>query len=86
MSPRRDPRHGRAETDQRRLPRSARRRASDGHRRPFTDTKEVIGGYALMQFASREQALEAARGFMDLHRIHWPTFVGECEVRPLEDM
>lgn len=57
--------------------------ATDG---PFTETKEVIGGYALMQFATREQAFEAARGFMDLHRIHWPAFVGECEVRPLEDM
>jgi len=53
---------------------------------PFSETKEVVGGYALMQLASREQALEAARGFMELHRIHWPTFVGECEVRPLEDM
>jgi hypothetical protein len=52
---------------------------------PFTETKEVVGGYALMQLASREQALEAARGFMDLHRIHWPSFVGECEVRPLEN-
>ncbi len=28
---------------------------------PFTETKEVIGGYALMQFASREQALDAAK-------------------------
>ena len=52
---------------------------------PFTETKEVVGGYALMQLPSREQALEAAREFMDLHRIHWPSFVGECEVRPLED-
>jgi hypothetical protein len=39
-----------------------------------------------MQLASREQALEAARGCRDLHRLHWPAFVGECEVRPLEDM
>jgi len=23
---------------------------------------------------------------MDLHRIHWPKFEGECEVRPLENM
>jgi len=21
-----------------------------------------------------------------LHRIHWPKFEGECEVRPLENM
>lgn len=22
----------------------------------------------------------------ELHRVHWPSFVAECEVRPLEDM
>jgi hypothetical protein len=29
-------------------------------------------------------ALEIAREFMDLHRVHWPQFEGESEVRPLE--
>jgi hypothetical protein len=53
---------------------------------PFTETKEVIGGYAIVQVPSREAALEVARAFMDLHRVHWPTFEGTCEVRPLEDM
>jgi hypothetical protein len=23
---------------------------------------------------------------MDLHRVHWPEFEGECEIRPFEDM
>jgi hypothetical protein len=27
---------------------------------------------------------EAHKRFMDLHRIHWPAFEGESEVRPLE--
>ena len=53
---------------------------------PFTETKEVIGGYALVEARSREHALQVAREFMDLHRIHWPAFEGECEVRPLEAM
>ena len=53
---------------------------------PFTEAKEIIGGYALIEVSSREQALEEARGFMELHRVHWPAFDGECEVRPLEDM
>jgi hypothetical protein len=53
---------------------------------PFAETKEVIGGYALVQAKSRVEALQIARQFMDLHRIHWPAFVGECEVRPLEEM
>jgi len=53
---------------------------------PFTEAKEVIGGFAIIEAASREQALDVARQFMDLHRVHWPAFEGECEVRPYEDM
>ena len=53
---------------------------------PFTEAKEVIGGYALVEVKSKEQALELARQFMELHLVHWPTFEGECEARPLEDM
>lgn len=53
---------------------------------PFTESKEVVGGYALVEVPSREEALEVARQFMELHRVHWPAFDGECEVRPLEDM
>jgi hypothetical protein len=53
---------------------------SDG---PFTETKEVIGGYALVEAKSFDEALALATRFMDLHRIHWPKFEGECEVRPL---
>jgi hypothetical protein len=52
---------------------------------PFTEAKEVIGGYAMVEFDSREEALRLARDFMDLHRVHWPEFEGECEVRPLDD-
>ena len=53
---------------------------------PFTESKEVVGGYALAEFASKEEALKMAREFMELHRVHWPEFEGECEVRPVEDM
>ena len=51
---------------------------------PFTETKELVGGYAIVEAKSREEALSFARRFMDLHRVHWPAFEGECEVRPLE--
>ena len=51
---------------------------------PFTETKEVVGGYALCEFASRDEAMKMAREFMELHRVHWPAFEGECEVRPVE--
>jgi hypothetical protein len=53
---------------------------------PFTEAKEVVGGYALVEVASRQEAMKTAREFMELHRVHWPEFQGECEVRQLEDM
>jgi hypothetical protein len=53
---------------------------------PFAETKEVIGGYALVEVDSKEKAREIAHQFMELHRQHWPEFEGESEVRPLEDM
>jgi hypothetical protein len=52
---------------------------------PFTESKEIVGGYALIDAASKEEALDLARQFMELHLKHWPTFEGECEVRPLEE-
>ena len=60
-----------------------RLKVTDG---PFTESKEVVGGYAMIEVASREEALKVAREFMELHRVHWPAFEGECEVRPVEDM
>jgi hypothetical protein len=52
---------------------------------PFAESKEVIGGYAMVEVKSKEEARELARQFMELHRVHWPAFEGECEVRPVED-
>jgi hypothetical protein len=53
---------------------------------PFTEAKEVIGGYAMVEVASKEEARKLARQFMELHRVHWPDFECECEVRPVEEM
>jgi hypothetical protein len=53
---------------------------------PFTEAKEVVGGYALVEATSDAHALEIAKQFMELHRVHWPEFVGEAQLRPLEDM
>jgi hypothetical protein len=51
---------------------------------PFTESKEIIGGYCLMEAANDEEALEIGRQFMELHRVHMPSFNGECEIRPIE--
>jgi len=52
---------------------------------PFTESKEIVGGYAIMDAKSRDEALALARRFMEIHLKHWPTFEGECEMRPLEE-
>ena len=41
---------------------------------------------AIVNANSREHAREIGERFMDLHRVHWPDFEGECEIRPFEDM
>jgi hypothetical protein len=52
---------------------------------PFTESKEIVGGYSIIDAKSREEALDLARRFMELHLKHWPTFEGECEMRPFEE-
>lgn len=52
---------------------------------PFSEAKEVVGGYALIEAATPAEATSLAQEFMELHRIHWPEFEGECELRPLEN-
>ena len=50
---------------------------------PFVETKEVIGGYAIFEFKSKEEAVAAAVEFMQLHKDFMPGWEGTCEVRAL---
>ncbi len=50
---------------------------------PFTEAKEMIGGFTILELPSKEAAIEEARKFMELHRIHWPGWEGETEVREM---
>jgi hypothetical protein len=50
---------------------------------PFTEAKEVIGGYAVFDVQTKEEAIEWTMRFMDLHRQHWPEWEGETEVRQM---
>ena len=50
---------------------------------PFTESKEIIGGWAILKTDSRAEALRMATQFMELHQQHWPEFEGECELRPM---
>ena len=52
---------------------------------PFTESKEVIGGWAILNADSKGEAVRIATEFMELHQKHWPGFEGESEVRPMFD-
>lgn len=48
---------------------------------PFVETKEVIGGFAILEAKSKEEAIELTRRFLKVHGDEWDL---ECEVRPLD--
>jgi len=52
---------------------------------PFTEAKEVIGGFAIYQVASKDEAIGWTKRFLDLHKQHWPGWEGECEIRQMFD-
>jgi hypothetical protein len=52
---------------------------------PFPESKEVIGGWAILNADSKADAIRMATEFMELHRKYWPGFEGESEVRPMFD-
>src|ERR1700676_4259014 len=44
---------------------------------PFTESKEVVGGFAILQANSKEEAIELARQFLQV------AGEGECELRQI---
>jgi hypothetical protein len=48
---------------------------------PFAESKEVVGGYAIFEYKSREEALASAVEFMDVHLKYGEGWEGECEMR-----
>ena len=48
---------------------------------PFTETKEVIGGFAILEAGSMREAIELTNRFLKIHGDTWDL---ECEVRPLD--
>ena len=53
--------------------------ATDG---PFTETKEVVGGYAILQAKDKAEALEWTKRFLQIHEEHWTV---TAEVRQIVD-
>jgi hypothetical protein len=49
---------------------------------PFTEAKEVVGGYAIVQAKSKEEAIEWGKRFVRLHGDDWKV---TSEVRQIEE-
>ena len=48
---------------------------------PFTESKEVIGGYAILETNTKEEAIELTQRFLKVHGDEWEI---ECELRQLD--
>jgi hypothetical protein len=68
----------------------ARVRAADGRLTvidgPFAETKEIIGGYAILEVRSKDEAVELGRRFLQAHvDVLGASYRGELELRQLLD-
>ena len=53
---------------------------------PFAETKELVGGFAIFDLKSKEEAVESGRKFMQIHAdILGVSYEGELEIRPMFD-
>jgi hypothetical protein len=53
---------------------------------PFTETKELVGGFAIFDLKSKEEAIQMGKDFMQVHAdILGPSYEGQLEIRPLMD-
>ncbi|MGW2588445.1 YciI family protein, partial [Streptomyces virginiae] len=50
---------------------------------PFTETKEVVGGYSLSQCKDKAEAIEWTRRFLEIHPVEWKI---SAEVREIQEM
>lgn len=53
---------------------------------PFTEAKELVGGYAILRAATKAEAIAHGKRFMALHaEVLGPSYQGELEIRQLAD-
>ena len=57
----------------------SKRLVTDG---PFAETKELVAGYAILQFTSKAEAIEWSKRFVQVDAPGRPGAESECEIRP----
>ena len=50
---------------------------------PFTEAKEVIGGFAIYELPSKAAMIKLAREFCQMQLDIWPSWQGEVEIRQM---
>ena len=53
---------------------------------PYAESKEVVGGWSILQFDSLEEAVAAQEEFAELHATHWPEVSMVATMRQISDM
>src|SRR5262245_18454948 len=51
---------------------------------PFAESKEIVGGYSIMEVEWDAEALALAKQFVELHRLYAPGIEIECELRVVQ--
>ncbi|MET3924676.1 YciI family protein [Devosia sp. 2618] len=52
---------------------------------PFTEAKEMVGGYAIYDLPTEAEIISWTERFADLHRQHWPAWEGEIAIKQLHN-
>jgi hypothetical protein len=52
---------------------------------PYAEAKEVVGGWAIMQYDTLEEAVAGQQEFADLHAKHWPECSMVATLRQISD-
>jgi hypothetical protein len=50
---------------------------------PFAEAKEVVGGFAVYDVKTKQDAIYWTERFMQIHLEHWPAWEGESEIRQM---
>jgi hypothetical protein len=52
---------------------------------PYAETKEVVGGWALLQYDTVEEAIKGQEEFAELHAKYWPECSMVATLRQVSD-
>jgi hypothetical protein len=52
---------------------------------PYAEAREVVGGYAIIEARTHEEAVEGARRVAELHLQYWPGWNGAVETRRISE-